>query len=459
MPTGKPPRPPDVVDLVILPEAQEAEACLLGGLMLNPGKLDEIATILKADDFRNPDHAKIFRLLLQMQAEKAPIEPVTVQERVARGKMGADLFGGIAYVVELPDRAPSTANLDYYARLVRRWATARRGAHVAQETITRLVESHGEPEEVLAAASAALAALGEPVLTQGWVQGGDALADLLPEFGQIYDPSALQTGFEVLDQRAPFRAGQLIVLGARPSMGKTALALNITDNAAAAGLRVGIFSLEMTRRELIHRQLAAATGIPATRIARERPLKPDAMEAIAATIPAFKDRDLFIDDRAGVTIGEIEARARTLKKRVGGLDMLIVDYIGLINGDRGLEGEAEIGDISKRLKILAKELDCAVVVLSQLSRKMEERRDRWPILSDLRGSGSLEQDADTVLFLGLPPGTSPEIRTAGAEVWLIAAKVRSGQPFETPLRYEGPTYKFTERPSPPERRARNADDL
>lgn len=433
------------------PHSLEAERALLGGLLQAPDELLRIADRLKVDDFYRPDHAALFELLVEMQGRQETVDLVTLPRRLdAQGQ--AERYGGVAYVMELVTYAPTTANLDHYAETIRE-LHVRRKIIVASESLQRKASTHEDASRVLIEESIKeLAALGAGSRSDTWGEISLIIDDEIKKIEALeqVDGSVVgvRTGFRALDEKLTgLRPGQLIILAARPGMGKTALALNMAQNAALgdeAGenkVGVGLFSLEMTRGELVGRMLVSLALVDSKRV-RTGNLSQEDWTALMDTAYELRGTSVFIDDTPALPIGDLRARARKLKADHPELGLIVIDYLQLMRGDDARAPRIQqVGDISRGLKALAKDLELPVVALSQLNRGVESRQDKRPMLSDLRESGAIEQDADVILFIYRDDYYNPDSTEPGvAEV--IIAKQRAGSTGSVKLAFQGQYTRF-----------------
>jgi replicative DNA helicase len=413
------------------PHDIDAEESLLGAMLLSR---DAIASALEqcgADDFYKPAHGHVFAAIAALYARGEPADPVTVADELRRS--GAlESVGDPSLLLSLQVNTPSTANADHYARIVEEHSLLRRLVSVAGE-IAEL--GYSVPEDVTAAIDQAEAMVFE-VAQRRVVDSMSPIRELLGEtldrIQALVDRgeaiTGIPTGYADLDERlAGLQNSNLVVIGARPAMGKTSLALGIVAHAAMhAHKPVLLFSLEMSHLELTQRILCSEARVDATRMRNGHLLESD-WPKISSAIGRLGDAPIYIDDNAGVTIMDIRSKARRLKAREG-LGLVVVDYLQLMSGhgrSRAENRQVEVSEISRGLKVLARELDIPVIALSQLSRNLEMRQDKRPVLADLRESGSIEQDADVVLFIYRDEVYNPESPDRGtAEI--IISKHRNG---------------------------------
>jgi replicative DNA helicase len=411
------------------PQDLDAEQSVLGGMLLSRDAIDEVTELLTGAAFYKPAHETIYTAILDLYAKGEPADPITVSAELAR-RGDLDKVGGRAYVHELVNAVPTAANAEYYAEIVQEHATLR-GLVKAGTSIVQLgYGGRGDLEAVKDAASAALTdALTDRETSQAAPIGddfGDYLDDLESRRTDNHI-TGIPTGFADLDMLTHgLHPGQIIIVAARPAMGKSTLALDFARSAAIRHNHPSaFFSLEMSRREIQDRTLSAEARIGLHHI-RSGNLTDDDWTKAAHVIERISAAPLFIDDTAATTVTQIKARCRRLQQRHG-LALVVVDYLQLLtSGLRRIENrQLEVSEMSRSLKLLAKELAVPVVVLSQLNRGPEHRTDKKPILADLRESGSLEQDADVVILLHREDAYDKESARSG-EVDLIIAKHRNG---------------------------------
>lgn len=428
------------------PHAVEAEKALLGALMVDASQLADIGEVLSPGDFYSPQHGKLFELLLTMQANGDVIDTVTVSTAVGQDQH-ADTYGGLGYVASLPAYAPSATAAPSYALLVETRSRARR-AMASGLQLQR--GASGNPEQIDDAIRAAIDELSNFAHGVGRTQW-QQLSLVLDESAERVDAAAAQgerrsghtTGFIELDKKlSGFHKTDLVILAARPGMGKTALALNLALNVAIhEGLAVGVFSLEMSADQLGDRLICAYGRIDAGRL-RDGLLDADERQLFNDTTDYLRKTPLFIDDSGNLSITELGARARRLKSEQPDLGLIVVDYLQLMRGDDArAPREQQIAAISRGLKALAKDLDCPILALSQLNRGVESRKDKRPMLSDLRESGAIEQDADVILFIYRDEYYDEGSEDSGVAEVLIA-KQRRGSTGSVRLVFQGRYLRF-----------------
>jgi replicative DNA helicase len=387
------------------PKSIESERALLGGLLQDPSLLADITETVKAVDFFRPDHAALFELMLEMTAASEEIDVVTLPQRMQR-EGRAERYGGIAYVVELPDHTPATANLHHYARVIREQSVLRKLITTSEGLAQKAFDGPTDLGSLIESAVKDFANLGQEHNRRSWEQISLILDGEIERIEQLShlgtDVTGIHTGFKELDKMlAGMQRGDLLILAARPSMGKTALALNIAQNAALkSDVGVGIFSLEMARSQLVGRMVATHGRIDGSRL-RLGDLTDEDWERLLNATDTLRRARIFIDDSAALSVNDVRARARKLQSECPEIGLIVVDYLQLMRGDGGDRQSRvqEVAEISRGLKALAKDLNVPVLALSQLSRAVEQRQDKRPMLSDLRESGSIEQDADVIMFI------------------------------------------------------------
>ncbi|HEY1732679.1 MAG TPA: replicative DNA helicase [Terriglobales bacterium] len=391
-----------------LPVSMEAERAILAAILLDNSLYDQAAEHLSGDDFSLDAHRRIYSRMRDLQESGRPVDMITLMEELDRRKE-VESIGGVAYLSSLIDGVPERPSIEHYVRIVRNKALLRGLINVAQNAIAEAIEHTDEAEEVLGRAEQAIFQLSENRIGQGFLNIPDIVKASFGSLEELYargqEITGLATHYTLLDKlTSGFQPSDLIIIAARPSMGKTAFAMNIAENAAVLdGKVVGVFSLEMSREALLMRMLASCAQVDSKNL-RQGFLTKDDMRKLTQAMEQLMQAKLFIDDTPGISVSEMRAKARRLRQQEG-LDLIIVDYLQLmsavpIGGKRFENRTQEVSAISRGLKALAKELRVPVVALSQLSRAPESRGgDHRPQLSDLRESGSIEQDADLVAFI------------------------------------------------------------
>ncbi len=436
---GKVPRHMAQDDITLekaLPGNIEAERLILGVILLDNATINQAIEKLKPEDFFLSSHQRIYERMIGIYEQGRAIDPVTLQEELRRaGEL--DLVGGPAYIASLFDGVPRFSNLDNYTRIVKGKSTLRRLIRASHHIMARAFDDEDEPDEVLDEAERVILSIAEDRIKQGFVHIRDVAEKQLHVIEEIVGREQLvtgiPTGFQELDyMTSGMQRGDLIIIAARPSMGKTAFSLNIAQNAALHRMHdgrkavVGVFSLEMSKEQLVQRLLCSQARIDAHRL-RSGMLNKDDWRKLAVAVGELSEADIFLDDTPGISVLEMRAKARRLRNEQKGLDLLIVDYLQLMSGrGRSESRQQEVSQISRELKILAKELNVPLIALSQLSRAPETRTGQHrPQLSDLRESGSIEQDADVVMFIYREEVYKPETENQNiAEI--IIGKQRNG---------------------------------
>jgi len=387
-----------------LPSNVDAERFVLGSILLDDSQFIQVAGTLDPDDFSLEKHRRIFQRMIDLNARAERIDRVTVANELLRFSE-LESCDGLSYLVSLDDGLPRIFNLDSYVRIVKDKAILRKIIFTSQHLMNRCLLGEEDPEQILAGAEESLLKLGDSRLKTGLVSPEQVIQDYQGGINAFLDPSkrikGISTGFAKLDEMTGgLHGGELIILAARPSMGKTAMALNIAQHAASRlGQTVAIFSLEMSNESLLTRMLCASARVDSQRF-RAGYLNADERKRLQAAASQLVEAPLFIDDTAGSHLMDMHAKLRRLGQQRK-LGLVIVDYLQLMSGRGRFENRnQEISTLSRGLKLLAKELNVPMLVLSQLSRAPETRQgDHRPQLSDLRESGSIEQDADLVLFI------------------------------------------------------------
>jgi replicative DNA helicase len=385
------------------PHNIEAEQSILSAILIENNTLPEVLEILSDQDFYREAHRKIFKAMVELFEKNEPADLVTLTNLLKeRGQLGS--LGGASYLAELVDAVPMAVNAAHYAKIVQEKASLRRLIEQAAAITSRCFEDKGDVEEILDFAERSIFDISENKIKPSFYVLGDILTDTYKAVEEAYENKLLvtgvPTGFRGLDEKTSgFQPGDLIIIAGRPSMGKTALALNVARNASLeTGEPAAIFSLEMSKEQLSLRMLSAEARIDSSRM-RGGFLSEGDLARINRAAGALYDIPLYIDDSPAISALEIRAKARRMKMDKG-VGIVIVDYLQLMRGRASAERrDLEISEISRSLKALAKELSIPVVALSQLNRKVEDRTNKRPILSDLRESGAIEQDADVILFI------------------------------------------------------------
>ena len=439
-----------VAQLRIPPHSVESESSVLGGLLLDNAAWDRVSDLLQENDFYRFEHRMVFAAIGALINLSRPADVITVFEQLS-GQGRAEEIGGLAYLNALAQYVPSAGNIRRYAEIVRERAILRKLVSASDEISTNAFNPKGRPvASILDEAEQKIFNIGEEgARTKQGFQAMDtlvvALLDRVTEMADNpNDVTGVPTGFYDLDRlTAGFQAGDLIVLAARPSMGKTALAINIAEHVALnEGLPVAVFSMEMGAAQLAVRIVGSIGRIDQSHL-RTGKLTDEEWPRLTEAIEKLRTISLHIDETAGLTSSELRANARRLSRKCGKLGLIVVDYLQLMSGSSS-DGEnraTELGEISRGLKMLAKELQCPVMALSQLNRSVETRPDKRPMMSDLRESGAIEQDADIIMFIYRDDYYHKDSKDPGvAEI--IIGKQRSGPTGSVRLTFLKPLTRF-----------------
>ena len=442
----------EIAKLRVPPHSIEAEQSVLGGLLLDNSAWDRASDLLNESDFYRHEHQLIFTAIQQLVNASKPADVITVYEQLQMAGKGTEI-GGLGYLNALAQSVPSAANMRRYAEIVRERAVLRKLVTVSDEIATNAFNPAGRNvSDILDEAEAKIMKIGEEgnKSKQGFHSMDGLVVDLLDRVTELADNGSedvtgVRTGFIEMDKMtAGLQKGDLIILAARPSMGKTAFALNIGENVAVnEGLPVAVFSMEMGASQLALRMVGSIGRINQQNLRTGR-LTDDEWSRLSETVEKLRTANVFIDETPGLSPNELRARARRLARQFGGtLGLIIIDYLQLMSGSGGNEENRAtvIGEISRGLKALAKELQCPVIALSQLNRSVETRNDKRPMMSDLRESGAIEQDADVIMFIYRDDYYNKESKEPGvAEV--IIAKQRNGPVGTVKLTFLKPMTKF-----------------
>ncbi len=420
-----------------LPVSMEAERSILGAILLDNSLYDQAAEHLTADDFSLDAHRRVYSRMRDLQETGRPVDMITLVEELDRRKE-VEAIGGVAYLSSLIDGVPERPSIEHYVRIVRNKALLRGLINIAQSAIAEAIEHSDEAEEVISRAEEAIFRLSENRIGQGFMDIPSIVSSSFGSLDELYkrgqEVTGLATHYTELDRlTSGLQPSDLIIIAARPSMGKTAFAMNIAENAAVIDDKViGVFSLEMSKEALLMRMLASRARVDSQKI-RKGFLGKDEMKKLTRAMEELMHTRLYVDDTPGISVSEMRAKARRLKQTEGGkLDLVIVDYLQLmsavpIGGKRFENRTQEVSAISRGLKALAKELKTPVVALSQLSRAPESRGgDHRPQLSDLRESGSIEQDADVVAFIFREEVYKKDDPDLEGKARIIVSKQRNG---------------------------------
>jgi replicative DNA helicase len=445
------PQDEQIAQLRIPPHSIEAESSVLGGLLLDNGAWDRVGDLLTDGDFYRYEHKQIFAAVAALINTSRPADVITVYEHL-QGLGKAEEIGGLGYLNALAQYVPSASNIRRYAEIVRERAILRKLVTASDEISTAAFNTQGRAvAQILDEAEQKIFHIGEEGsrMKQGFQSMPQLVVDLLDRVQEMADNqndiTGVPTGFYDFDRMTSgLQPGDLIVLAARPSMGKTALAINIAEHVALnEGLPVAVFSMEMGASQLAVRIVGSIGRVDQGHL-RTGKLTDDEWPRLTEAIERLRNVSLHIDETPGLTPSELRANARRLARQCGKLGLIVVDYLQLMNGSSSGGGDnraTEIGEISRGLKMLAKELQCPVIALSQLNRSVEQRTDKRPMMSDLRESGAIEQDADVIMFIYRDDYYNKESKEPGvAEV--IIGKQRNGPTGTVKLAFLKPLTKF-----------------
>lgn len=385
------------------PQNIEAEQAVLGAIFLNQDALADAMEYLEPNDFYRRAHQLLFQAMIDLNDDSEAIDVLTIQDRLTKNNQLEDV-GGVIYIAELAGSVPTAANIVHYAKIVEEKSMLRRLILAANNIISKANDNEQDVPALLDDAERQIMNVSERNSRSGFRAIKDVLDDALVEIDRLSkrdsDITGISTGYREIDKMtAGLQPDNLIILAARPAVGKTAFALNIAQNVARDNdVSVAIFSLEMSAESLVNRLLCAEGSINANDL-RTGQLDENEWEKLVVAMGSLSRSQIFIDDTPGIKMAEIRAKCRRLAKERGNLGLVVVDYLQLIEGNNKESRQQEVSEISRQLKKLSKELSIPIIALSQLSRGVEQRQDKRPVLSDIRESGSIEQDADIVAFL------------------------------------------------------------
>ncbi|MCL2859333.1 MAG: replicative DNA helicase [Oscillospiraceae bacterium] len=414
----------------IPPHDIEAEQAVLGSMLIDRDAVLSVTEFIKAEDFYRDDNRAIYLSIVNLYAKSEPIDIITVKAQLIEDGM-FEKVGGLEYLATLPDKVPTTANVDTYIKIVEEKSLLRQLIKASNELIELGYSQNEDIESIMDQAEKKIFDCMKHKNHRGYFSIKDILVDTFVQIEKMYNQkgilSGVKSGFSDLDRKlSGLNKSDLILIAARPSMGKSALAINIATNVGVyEKVPVLVFSLEMSKEQVGTRILCSESMIDSEKI-RSGKMEENDWVKLAGAVGPVSEAPIYVDDTAGISIIEIRSKARKLKleKNIG---LIVIDYLQLIQGvgKKGATREQEISEISRSLKILAKELDVPVIALSQLSRAVEQRGDHRPMLSDLRESGAIEQDADIVMFIYRDDYYNPETEKKGIAD-LIIAKNRTG---------------------------------
>ena len=433
-----------------LPHSIEAEQSVLGALMVDNSQWDNVSEILMPDDFYRNEHRQLYRMMIKLSESSSPLDVITMGETLEKEKL-LESTGGMSYLTEIAENTPSISNLVAYAKIVHERSLLRKLIAVSNDIATKAYDPRGlSAETILDEAERAVFKIAEERPNQGGLVHVNPLADAalarIEELSKMdSDIIGISSGFTDLDRKTKgFKGGELIIVAARPAMGKTTFSMNLVEEAILNQEKsVVVFSLEMPAEQLLNRSFASLGRIDLGRVITGK-LADDDYPKLVKAINLLKDKKLFIDDTAGLSPSDMRSRLRRLVREHGDVGMIMIDYLQLMQIKGFTEGRTnEISEISRTLKAISKEFNAPVIALSQLNRSLEQRPNKRPIASDLRESGAIEQDADLIMFIyrdEVYNEESPEKGTAE----IIIGKQRNGEIGTVRLSFQGQYSKFSD---------------
>jgi len=429
----------------IPPHSVESEQSILGSILLDKEAIITVTETIKPEDFYKEAHKIIYECMMKLNNKNEPIDLITLTEELKKQGHLEDI-GGISYITSLSTIVPTTSNVKYYADIVKEKSVLRKLIKVSNDILNLGYDSSIKVEDILEKAEKQIFDISQEKSSEDFQAINSVLMDTYDMIEKLYtnkeDITGITTGFEDLNKKTNgLQRTDLILIAARPAMGKTAFSLNLVQNAALKGdASVAVFSLEMSKEQLVQRMLSAQSHVELKKI-KTGNLDENDWPRIIDAMSVLSNANIYIDDTPGIKIGELRSKCRKLKIEKG-LDLILIDYLQLMEGDGGNESrQQEISKISRSLKIIAKELNCPVVALSQLSRAPEQRSDHRPMLADLRESGAIEQDADIVMFLYRDEYYHPDSERKNIGE-IIIAKNRHGETGSAELVWLGEIQKF-----------------
>ena len=432
------------------PQNIEAEQMVLGAILIENDAINNVMSILTPEDFYKDIHRRIFTSMLEMFERREAIDLVTLTDAL-RGKVGLEAVGGASYLATLVSLVPTAANIKYHAKIVREKSVLRQLIHTSTDIITQCYDDSrtvDSVDELLNTAERSIFEIAQKEIGEAFWSLKNIVGHSFKMVEDLYERkemvTGIPTGFVDLDNMTSgLQPSDLIIIAGRPSMGKTAFCLNIAAHAAIDKKKIiAIFSLEMARNEIVMRLLSAEAAV-ALHHMRSGTMGDADWDRLARKMSAVSEAPLYIDDSPNMTMNEIRAKCRRLKQR-NDLRLIVIDYIQLMSSGKKVESrQQEVSEFSRQLKLLAKELDVPIVALSQLNRGPEQRTDKRPMLSDLRESGSLEQDADIVILIHREDLYDRESPKAG-EAELIVAKHRNGPTKNLQVAFQGHYSRFVD---------------
>ncbi|WP_298836277.1 replicative DNA helicase [Clostridium sp.] len=427
-----------------LPYNLEAEQSVIGSMLIDKTAISRVVEVLKSDDFYRDSHKVIFSAIYELYQKDTPIDMITLLEHL-RSAEKLEASGGITYISEISNSIPSTANLSSYIKIVEDKSTLRKLIKSSTEIIENCYNKQDDVEAVMDIAEQKVFNISQKKNAGDFEPMNTVLERGFLEIERIFnnkgETTGISSGFPELDDKtAGFQKGDMILIAARPSMGKTTFALNLAEYAALRqGKSVAVFSLEMSKEQLSYKLLCSEANVDMSKL-RHGDLEDRDWENIAKASGPLAASKIFIDDTAGTSVMDMRSKCRKLKMEHG-IDMIVIDYLQLMTGSNTESRQQEVSEISRSIKALAKEMQCPVIALSQLSRAPEQRTDHRPMLSDLRESGSIEQDADLVMFLYRDEYYNEETEDKNVAE-LIIAKQRNGPIGTVKLAWIGQFSKF-----------------
>lgn len=431
----------------IPPQNIEAEQCVLGAVLLENEALPKALELLRPEDFYRESHRQIFKAMAELFEKNEPADIITLTELLKR-KNKLEESGGASYLVELSEKIPTAANIEYYAKIVRQKSILRSLINSATQIAARAANDQEDIEDLLDFSEKTIFSIAEQQIKPSYHPLRNILKTTFKELERLYEKKQLVTGvpsgFSDLDaMTSGFQPADLIIVAGRPSMGKTAFCLNIAQYAASeARVPTAIFSLEMSKEQLALRMLCSEARVDNHRL-RIGCIAENEWGKLAMAAGRLAETNIYIDDTPGISVFEMRAKARRLKAEHG-LGLIIVDYLQLMSSSRtrSESREQEISEISRSLKALAKELNIPVIALSQLNRRVEDRVDKRPHMADLRESGAIEQDADVILFIYREEVYHPDSEEAKGKAEIIIGKQRNGPIGDVKLTFRSEYTRF-----------------
>ena len=432
----------DEKNVQMLPHSTEAERAVLGAAFREGESLAAVMERIRADDFYLPAHKAVFEAMTELHSQGKPVDVVTVVDYLDRRGLLKEA-GGLTYITDLPRAIPTVANLSYYLSLVEEKATRRRLIAAGQLIAADALSGENELTELLSGAEKQVFDISMKNLSDGLKIITDDVASVYMGLGEISSTdgvTGIPTGFVDLDYKlSGLQRSDLIIIAGRPSMGKTSFAINIAQRVGLKGYVVAVFSLEMSRQQLITRMMCSEAKVDMQRVNTGQ-LTPQDWTNLSIAMSRLSAAPFYIDDTAGVSVAEMRSKLRRLKLEAGKLDLVVIDYLQLMNYTGKSDNRTQaVAEITRALKIMARDLDVPIILLSQLSRAPEQRTDHRPLMSDLRESGSIEQDADIIIMLYR---AAVYEEGAGNEAVAIVAKHRNGPTGDVNLIWNGQYTSF-----------------